>query len=262
MSIAPSSDADLRDEYEAVLTKPVVKGDTKPPLVVFPHGGPHVAFTSEFSLYTACLCKLGFSILNVNYRGSAGFGQTSLHTLPENIGTQDVQDVMRAATKALESGKLDSSNVFIMGGSHGGFLTTHLIGQYPDFFRAAATRNPVVNIAVMSGISDIPDWCYFEIGEEFQYDTVPTPEQVSKMLEKSPITHVKKVKTPTLIMLGEEDLRVPPSQGKSFYRTLKAQGTKTRLLSYPDNNHPIAKVEAESDVFINVARWFHEHLKK
>jgi len=55
---------DLRDEYEAVLTKPVVKGDTKPPLIVFPHGGPHVAFTSEFSLYTACLCKLGFSILN------------------------------------------------------------------------------------------------------------------------------------------------------------------------------------------------------
>ena len=55
---------EFKDEYEAVLMKPTLKKDTKPPLIVFPHGGPHVAFTSDFSLYSACLCKLGFSILN------------------------------------------------------------------------------------------------------------------------------------------------------------------------------------------------------
>ncbi|XP_078343278.1 acylamino-acid-releasing enzyme-like isoform X2 [Oculina patagonica] len=262
MSVAPSDDSDFKDEYEAVLIKPVFKDDTKPPLIVFPHGGPHTAFTSDFFIYNACLCKLGFSILSVNYRGSLGFGQTPLHSLPGNIGTQDVQDVQRAATKVLESNELDRSNVFIMGGSHGGFLTGHLIGQYPEFFRAAVMRNPVVNVAVMSNISDIPDWCYFEAGGEFRHDVVPTPETFTKMLDKSPISHVKKVKTPTLIMLGEEDLRVPPSQGKSFYRALKAQGTEARLLSYPDNNHPIAKVEAESDAFVNIARWFHVHLQK
>lgn len=55
---------DFKDEYEAVLMKPILKEDTKAPLIVFPHGGPHVAFTSEFALYSACLCKLGFSVLN------------------------------------------------------------------------------------------------------------------------------------------------------------------------------------------------------
>jgi len=173
-----------------------------------------------------------------------------------------VQDVQRAATEVLKRGEVDSSNVFVTGGSHGGFLTAHLIGQYPDFYRAAAMRNPALNIAIMTEVSDIPDWCFFEAGYEFRHDSTPTPQMLAKMLEKSPMSHVKKVKTPTLIMLGEEDLRVPPSQGKSFYKVLKAQGTEVRLLSYPGNNHPISKVDAESDVFVNVARWFHEHLKK
>lgn len=238
------------------------RDETKPPLIVFPHGGPHSAFMSDFSLYIACLCKLGFAILGVNFRGSLGFGQTQLHSLPENIGTQDVQDVQRAALKVLGSGEVDTSNVFITGGSHGGFLTAHLIGKYPDFYRAAAMRNPVVEVSAMVSLSDIPDWCFFENGEEFCYDAVLDGQTLASMFEKSPISHIKKVKTPTLIMLGEDDLRVPPSQGKKYYKILKAQGTKARLLSYPDNNHPISKVEAESDALINMARWFHEHLLK
>ena len=61
---------EFKDEYEAVFTKPVLKDEIKPPLIVFPHGGPHTAFTSDFFLYSACLCKLGFSILNGKYDGS------------------------------------------------------------------------------------------------------------------------------------------------------------------------------------------------
>ncbi|RMX52916.1 hypothetical protein pdam_00010942 [Pocillopora damicornis] len=233
MTLAPSENADFKDEYEAVFIKPGLKDETKPPLIVFPHGGPHSAFLSDFSLSSACLCKLGFAILGVNFRGSIGFGETQLHSLPGNIGIQDVQDVQRAALKVLGSGEVDTSNVFIMGGSHGGFLTTHLIGQ-----------------------------CFFENGEEFRHDAVLDGHTLVKMLEESPFSLIKKVKTPILIMLGEDDLRVPPSQGRKYYKVLKAQGTKTRLLSYPDNNHPISKVEAESDSFINMARWFFEHLLK
>ncbi|KAM7437971.1 hypothetical protein ABFA07_012488 [Porites harrisoni] len=260
MTCKPSEQSDFQDEYEAVLIKPVMKDNKKPAMIVFSHGGPHTAYTLDFSLYQACFCKLGFAILSVNYRGSLGFGQTSLHSLPGNVGTQDVQDVQRVAVKVLESGEVDTSNVFVMGGSHGGFLTTHLIGQYPDFYRAAATRNPVVNVAAMASISDIPDWCFFEAGHDFSHDSTPTPQMLTQMLQFSPISHVKKVKTPTLILVGEKDLRVPCSQGKVFYKLLKAQGTETRLLSYPEDNHPLSRVETESDAFINIVRWFHEHL--
>ncbi|XP_073229262.1 acylamino-acid-releasing enzyme-like isoform X2 [Porites lutea] len=260
MTCKPSEQSDFQEEYEAVLIKPVMKDSKKPALVVFSHGGPHTAYTLDFSLYIACFCKLGFAILSVNYRGSLGFGQSSLHSLPGNVGTQDVQDVQRVAVKVLASGEVDTSNVFVMGGSHGGFLTTHLIGQYPDFYRAAATRNPVVNVAAMASISDIPDWCFFEAGHDFSHDSTPTPQMLTQMLQFSPISHVKKVKTPTLILVGEKDLRVPSSQGKMFYKLLKAQGTDTRLLSYSEDNHPLSRVETESDAFINIARWFHEHL--
>lgn len=262
LSFAPSENSDFKDEYEALLLRPVMEDDTKPPLIVYPHGGPHSSFAGDFGLPLACLCRLGFAILCVNFRGSLGFGQGPLLSLIGKIGTQDAQDVQGAAIKVLESGKLDASNVFVMGGSHGGFLTGHLIGQYPDFYRAAAMRNPALNVAVMTEISDVPDWCYSEGGYKFHHGSTPTPEMLAEMLKKSPMSHITKVKTPTLIMLGSDDMRVPPSQGKSFYRALKAQGTEARLLLYPDNNHPIAKVDAESDLNVNRARWFYDHLKK
>ncbi|XP_068714262.1 acylamino-acid-releasing enzyme-like [Montipora foliosa] len=263
MSFSRDESSDFQDEYEAIFLRPVVTDEKKLPLIVFPHGGPHVNFKSEFFLPIVCLCKLGFAVLCVNFRGSVGFGQASVNSLPGKVGTQDVRDVQYAANKVLEnSSELDSSNVFVTGGSHGGFLTAHLIGQFPGFYRAAAMRNPALNIAVMTEISDIPDWCHCEGGYEFTHDSTPTPLMMSEMLEKSPFVYISQVKTPTLIFLGADDIRVPPSQGKNFYRILKAQGVETRLLWYPGNNHPIAKVDAESDVFVNMARWFFEHLQK
>ncbi|XP_015764980.1 PREDICTED: acylamino-acid-releasing enzyme-like [Acropora digitifera] len=70
------------------------------------------------------------------------------------------------------------------------------------------------------------------------------------------------IKAPTLFFLGADDVRVPPKQGTNFHRLLKANGVETRLLWYPGNNHPISKVDAESDVFVNLARWFFEHAQK
>ncbi|XP_067024177.1 acylamino-acid-releasing enzyme-like [Acropora muricata] len=262
LSFSRSETSDIQDEYEAVFQKPVTTSGKKPKLIVMPHGGPHVNFNSNFSLYNACLCKLGFAVLGVNFRGSLAFGQKPLHSLPGKIGTQDVQDVQYAAKKVLESGEVDDTNVFVMGGSHGGFLTAHLIGQYPDFYKAAATRNPALNIAGMTEMSDIPDWCYFEGGFSFTHQSTPTPEILAKLLQISPYAHFSEIKTPTLLLLGADDLRVPPKQGTNFHRLLKAKGVETRLLWYPENNHPLSKVDAESDVFVNLARWFFEHAQK
>ncbi|XP_015764968.1 PREDICTED: acylamino-acid-releasing enzyme-like [Acropora digitifera] len=233
LSFSRSETSDVQDEYEAVFQKPVTTSGKKPKLIVTPHGGPHSNFNSNFSLYNACLCKLGFAVLAVNFRGSLGFGQKPLHSLPGKIGTQDVQDVQHAAKKVLENGEVDDTNVFVMGGSHGGFLTAHLIGQYPDFYKAAATRNPALNIAGMAEMSDIPDWCYFEGGFSFTHQSTPTPEVLAKLLQVSPYAHFSKF--------------------VCLFR---------RLLWYPGNNHPISKVDAESDVFVNLARWFFEHAQK
>ncbi|XP_075015386.1 acylamino-acid-releasing enzyme-like isoform X4 [Calonectris borealis] len=249
-------------DFDAILLRPSEgPAAQKPPLVVMPHGGPHSVFTAGWMLYPAALCRMGFAVLLVNYRGSLGFGQDSVASLPGNVGTQDVRDVQLCVERVLQEESLDAGRVALVGGSHGGFLACHLLGQFPDTYHACVVRNPVVNIASMVAATDIPDWCLTETGLPYAPDTLPDPAQWTEMLCKSPMRYVDQVRAPVLLMLGEDDRRVPPKQGLEYYRALKARGVPTRLLWYPGNNHTLAGVEAEADGFMNMALWLLKHLR-
>ncbi|KAM6387486.1 LOW QUALITY PROTEIN: acylamino-acid-releasing enzyme [Pluvialis apricaria] len=201
-------------DFDAILLRPS-KGPTaqKHPLVVMPHGGPHSVFTAGWMLYPAALCRVGFAVLLVNYRGSLGFGQDSVASLPGNVGTQDVRDVQLCVERVLQEESLDVGRVALVGGSHGGFLACHLLGQFPDTYHACVVRNPVVNIASMVAATDIPDWCLTETGLPYAPGTLPDPAQWTEMLHKSPMRYIDQVRAPVLLMLGEDDRRVPPPAG-------------------------------------------------
>ncbi|XP_014907549.1 acylamino-acid-releasing enzyme-like isoform X2 [Poecilia latipinna] len=247
-------------DYEAVLMKPKeVKEGVKLPLIVLPHGGPHSVIVAEWLLSTSVLCRMGFGVLLVNYRGSLGFGQDSVLSLLGNVGSQDVMDVQAAVESVLDA-EFDREKVAISGGSHGGFLACHLIGQYPGFYKACVARNPVINLASMIGSTDIPDWCVVEAGYDYTPDCLPDPAVWEQMLNKSPIKYVPQVRTPVLLTLGEDDKRVPNKQGIEYYKALKAKQIPVRLLWYPGNNHSLSKVDAESDGFMNIALWIIQHL--
>jgi len=237
----------------------------RPGLILFIHGGPHAVSTTEFQHATAFLVRATeCAVLLVNYRGSAGFGRRALESLTGKVGSQDVQDCMAAVRTALASGRFDPSRVAVVGGSHGGFLTGHLIGQHPDIFAAASLRNPVTNIASMVTATDIPDWTFVEgigIGSfDFTSPIPPTADMLSTMWSKSPCAHVSNVKTPTLLALGMKDQRVPPSQGIEFYHALKAKGVHVRMLCYEKETHQIASPAAEADYWINTCQWFNQHM--
>ncbi|XP_074054052.1 acylamino-acid-releasing enzyme isoform X1 [Macrotis lagotis] len=249
-------------DFEVILLRPPGTAEkSKIPLVVMPHGGPHSSFVASWMLFPAVLCKMGFAVLLVNYRGSTGFGQDSIYSLPGNVGDQDVKDVQFAVEQMLQEEDFDRGRVALMGGSHGGFLSCHLIGQYPDTYSACIVRNPVINVASMFCSTDIPDWCMVEAGFLYTTDCLPDPATWAEMLKKSPIKYASQVKTPLLLMLGQEDKRVPYKQGMEYYRALVARKIPVRFLLYPRSNHSLSEVEVESDSFMNTVLWLHTHLE-
>ncbi|XP_078036139.1 acylamino-acid-releasing enzyme isoform X1 [Augochlora pura] len=257
-------------------------GDNKSvPLIIALHGGPHMNYANQFVLDYSLFVLSGFAVVQVNYRGSGGMGSKNVEYLQGKVGNVDVQDCVTATKDALKRYPwLNPDQVGITGGSHGGFLVTHLSGQYPDLYKVVVARNPVIDIAAMFTISDIPDCrnaltkeekikyhhdvCAAEANYHFdESKLLPEEAQVEmvvKMFKCSPIIHVGKVKAPTLLCIGSNDLRVPPSQGKLWYQRLKANNVKTKMLLYEDN-HPLATGPVEIDNIINACLWLQEHIK-
>ncbi len=248
------------------------------PLIVVPHGGPHSSFSASFLASYAFLCAyLNAAVVLINYRGSTGFGQAGIDSLVANVGKVDVDDCMFSVQKCLElvvddvckdctSGQkiVNPLKIGVVGGSHGGFLSAHLIGQYPEVFKAACMRNPVTNIPAMTTTSDIPDWCWVEATGVYDFDAfLPTPPEISlKMYESSPIRYLSQVKTPTLICLGLKDRRVPPSQGIEYFHFLRSKGVPCKLLTFPEDCHAIDKPKTEAEHWFEIAYWLRVYLNE
>ncbi|XP_015672853.2 acylamino-acid-releasing enzyme [Protobothrops mucrosquamatus] len=252
--------------FEAILLIPrgSKQGKEAPlPLMVSPHGGPHSVFDACWRPTMAGLCRLGFAVLLVNYRGSLGFGQDSIDSLISRVGVQDVADTQLAVEAALQMDiYLDPNRIALLGGSHGGFICCHLIGQFPERYKACAVRNSVTNMATLLGTSDIPDWRYASLGLPYSYERIPTEKDLSAMLLSSPIIHAAKVRAPLLLCVGAKDRRVSPYQALEYYRVLKARGIPVQLMWYPEENHALSGVVAEADVFMNCAQWIIHHLSR
>ena len=244
--------SDNSEQIDAIIVHPLdLPKGKKAPLAVCLHGGPHSPCTAQFSLWVSCLARLGFFCLVPNFRGTIGYSRSSIRSLIGKVGRQDVDDVQRTVEHVLSEGLCDPERVVCFGGSHGGFIAAHLVGQFPKVYKAAVMRNPVTNLASMVGVTDIPDWCYLECGHEYTQSTILTGEVLDSMLSKSPIIYAKEVQASLLIFLGERDCRVPNSQGLAYFRLLKSLGRDVRLLSYPKSNHSLGEAPVEADGFVN-----------
>uniref|UniRef100_A0A672R8V9 acylaminoacyl-peptidase n=1 Tax=Sinocyclocheilus grahami TaxID=75366 RepID=A0A672R8V9_SINGR len=220
-------------DFNAILLKPKeMTAGSKLPLIVMPHGGPHSVLVSEWFLSTAVLCKMGFSVL---------LGEEQLQSFGKLNAFSDLDIILYI---------LENSFFF-------SFEAEEVILFSSEVERS---RSGVGKFGPREPQSLCVFRCVVEAGYEYNTDIHLEPAILEQMLNKSPIKHVSKVKTPVLLMLGEDDKRVPNKQGIEYYRALKALQVPVRLLWYPGNNHSLSKVDAESDGFMNAALWIIQHL--
>jgi len=236
--------------------------NNKKPLMVILHGGPHGNITGTFVATRHYALYKGYNILCPNFTGSTGFGQKFLEDLPTRIGQIDSDEVSAAIKYCVVNGLADSSKIVVAGGSYGGYLPCVMMAKYPELFKCAIIRNPVVSVGYCFEGSDIPEWAFGEIfGRDIEFEV--TGEEMKKMYEFSPIGMNKDIKTSILLMLGAKDRRVPHEAGIQYYKALKHKGVDITLLIYPEDEHSLAgNPETETDQFIRMFVYLNEKVPK
>ncbi|MEF8817872.1 MAG: S9 family peptidase [Salinibacter sp.] len=240
-------------EIEGLVTYPVgyEEGD-QVPLVLDVHGGPAGVHTRSFTDFPQIFAQRGYAVLRPNPRGSTGYGKDFRWANIGDWGFGDFEDLMAGVDLMVDRGVAHPDSLAIMGGSYGGYMTAWAVTQ-TDRFAAAHMYAGMSNLISMVGTTDLPDAIFADMGGELwgRYDTYE---------RHSPIYHVKNASTPTLIYHGAEDQRVPPSQGREFYRALKRQGVPTQLVLYPRQRHGFSEPKQSMDAMHRNLDWFDEHL--
>jgi len=245
-------------DIEGLLTYPVgYQSGKQYPMVLAIHGGPTGVFQDSFlgryGLYPyATFAARGYAILRVNPRGSGGYGRTFRFANMNDWGGKDYLDLMAGVDQVISMGVADPNRLAVMGWSYGGFMTSWVV-THTHRFKAAAVGAGVTNLWSFTGTSDIPGFLpdYFA-GEPWN--------SFDGYYNHSPMAFVKGVTTPTLILHGEADVRVPTSQGYEFYNALKRQGVTTKMVVYPRTPHGPREPKFLLDIMQRHVEWVDKYL--
>lgn len=228
------SSYDGRDIQGWIVKPPFYDSSKKYPLLVENHGGPILnygdRFTAEIQLYAAD----GYVVFYPNPRGSTSYGEEFGNLLYNNYPGQDYNDVMDGVDHLVKEGVVDNNKLFVTGGSAGGIMTAWMIGKN-NRFKAAVVAKPVMNWISKTLVADN----YYGYANS-RYPGQPW-ENFETYWKFSPISLVGNVETPTMVMVGMNDLRTPPSEAKQLYHALKLRKIETVLVEIPGASHGIAR---------------------
>ena len=209
---------------------PDYKQGDRVPVILEIHGGPYAAYGPHFSSEYQLFASAGYATLFTNPGGSTGYGQAFADRIEGNYPISNHDELMAAVDAAIAAGYADPANLFVTGGSGGGILTAWIVGQ-TDRFAAAASYKPVINWTSMALMSD--GYAFFA---EYWMKGQPWERQ-EDYWRRSPLAAAGNIKTPTLVLVGDEDYRTPRSEAEQFYGALKVQGVDTALVVTPGASH-------------------------
>ena len=225
----------------------------KYPLILEIHGGPFADYgdrwAAEFQLFAAA----GYVVLYSNPRGSTSYGEEFGNLIHHAYPGNDYDDLMSAVDAVIARGYIDTGNLFVTGGSGGGVLTAWIVGK-TDRFRAAVSAKPVINWHSFVLVSDQPSFF------TRYWFSAPPWEDPAEYQRRSPLSLVGHVKTPTMLLTGEEDWRTPISESEQFYEALKLRKVDTALVRVPEASH--ALISRPSQLIAKVAHilaWFDKY---
>jgi dipeptidyl aminopeptidase/acylaminoacyl peptidase len=236
-------------ELEGVLTVPPPHV-AQPPykVLLIPHGGPHSRSARGFNFTAQVFAARGYLVFEPNFRGSAGYGLQFLDADRFDFGGGDMRDILSGLDRLIAQRLVDPQQQYVYGISYGGFMTCWLVGQ-TDRFRAAVAQNAVTDLTMMWCLSDLQSWTEWEFGGR--------PWEVpDRMRQHSPLAHVARVQTPTLILHAEKDRRCPMAMGLAFYQALRARGVPSQMVVYRDEGHAIRDLRRRADVLRRTLDWF------
>ena len=228
----------------------------KYPLVVNVHGGPSWASVSKWPSphsYAAALTGAGYFVLSPNPRGSYGQGEAFTRANVKDFGGGDFADVLAGVDEAMRVAPIDANRLGLTGWSYGGFLTMFGVTQ-TNRFKAAMAGAGIADWQSYYGENLIDQWMIPFFGKSVYDD----PEIYAK---SSAINFIKKVKTPTLVIVGDSDGECPAPQSYEFWHGLKTMGVETQLVVYEHEGHLFAKPQHQRDVIERTLAWFDAHLK-
>ena len=244
-------------EIEGILTYPKdYKKGIKYPVILQIHGGPAGVFSQRFNgrpgIYmTEYFSEKGYVTIKPNPRGSTGYGKDFRYANYKDWGYGDYEDVVSGVDKVIEMGIGDPNNQFVMGWSYGGYLTSFIVTK-TNRFKAASMGAGLPNLISMVTTTDIQDYLVAHMGSEFwnDYETYE---------KHSAIYQIKNTTTPTQIIHGANDLRVPFTQGQEFYRALDRLGVDTEMVVYPRTPHGPREPKFLMDVSDRILSWFEKY---
>jgi dipeptidyl aminopeptidase/acylaminoacyl peptidase len=228
----------------------------KYPMIVSIHGGPANLNTPHWpgvNFDLSVLSALGYFVFFPNPRGSYGQGETFTRANVKDFGYGDLRDILAGVDAVLKSAPVDSTRLGVAGWSYGGYMTMWTVTQ-TNRFKAAVAGAGIANYQSYYGENSIDQWMIPYFGASVYDD----PAEYAKA---SPITFIKKARTPTLVVVGERDGECPMPQSYEFWHALRTLGVPTELVIYPGEGHSFRQPDHRRDVLERTVRWFEQYLK-
>ena len=226
------------------------------PLVMQIHGGPHGQYGWTFFHEFQVLAGMGFLVFYVNPRGSDGYGEAFKRAVVRDWGGADYEDLMTALDQLIErTGFVDTSRLGVTGGSYGGFMTNWIVG-HTDRFAAAVAMRSLSNLVSDYGQDDIVLWNAVEMGPP------PWPD-ADELWRRSPLRYAREIRTPLLLLHGEQDLRCPISQAEELFAALRLLGREVELVRFPGESHELSRSgrpDRRVERLRRLMGWFQRHL--